>query len=351
MTRKKVMIYAYTAHNLGDDLFIHILCQRYPHVTFYLYAPKKYQETFSDMKNLHILSSDTWRGKIMYYLLPRPSIAVYIGGSLFIEQPGWKKHWKQMKQAQKRHANFYILGANFGPYHSLNFYQTYEAFFKNCDDICLRDKKSYHLFKHLPNVRYANDIIFTQAVARVNKTAPTIVISVIYPSIRKELQGVNDVYFNTLASFAVACMNEGYNIVWMAFCKQEKDEQAIEQIYNIIHPQYHSQMMNFHYETDMKTALKLIAQAKAVIATRFHAMILSILYEKPTFAIIYSNKMLTVIEDNVLTIPHCHIKQCYGKDIIKKMLTACSQESISIDSQINDAEKQFWILDSELEED
>ncbi len=351
MTRRKVMIYAYTAHNLGDDLFIHILCQRYPHITFYLYAPKKYKETFSNITNLHIMPSDTLIGKMMYYLLLRPSIAVYIGGSLFIEQPGWKKHWKQMKQAQKRHANFFILGANFGPYHSLNFYHKYEDFFKNCDDICFRDKNSYHLFKHLPNVRYANDVVFTQPVDHVNKTVATIVISVIYPSIRKELQDINDAYFNTLASLAVACMNEGYNIVWMAFCKREKDDQAIEQIYKLIHPQYYSHMMSFDYETDIATALQLIAQANAVIATRFHAMILSLLYEKPTFAIIYSNKMLTVIEDNALTIPHCHIKQCYGENVIKKMRTACSQDAISVEYQINDAENQFRILDSELEVD
>ena len=31
---KKVFIYAYLAQNLGDDLMVRILCERYPHIKF-----------------------------------------------------------------------------------------------------------------------------------------------------------------------------------------------------------------------------------------------------------------------------------------------------------------------------
>ncbi|MDY0404730.1 hypothetical protein P5G51_004325 [Virgibacillus sp. 179-BFC.A HS] len=37
---KKVLIHAYTHFNFGDDLFIQILCERYPQTSFYLYARK-----------------------------------------------------------------------------------------------------------------------------------------------------------------------------------------------------------------------------------------------------------------------------------------------------------------------
>src|SRR5699024_1160694 len=43
---KKVMVYAYSQFNLGDDLFIKILCERYPETQFVLYAPKQYKRCF-----------------------------------------------------------------------------------------------------------------------------------------------------------------------------------------------------------------------------------------------------------------------------------------------------------------
>src|SRR5690625_2356463 len=49
---KKVMVYAYTQFNLGDDLFIKILCERYPETQFVLYAPKKYKRCFQGMRNI-----------------------------------------------------------------------------------------------------------------------------------------------------------------------------------------------------------------------------------------------------------------------------------------------------------
>ena len=45
---KKIKVYAYTRQNLGDDLFIKILCERYPNTQFVLYAPNVYKDIFKD---------------------------------------------------------------------------------------------------------------------------------------------------------------------------------------------------------------------------------------------------------------------------------------------------------------
>ena len=48
---KKVKVYAYTRQNLGDDLFLKILCERYKNTKFILYAPEVYKEIFKNDNN------------------------------------------------------------------------------------------------------------------------------------------------------------------------------------------------------------------------------------------------------------------------------------------------------------
>ena len=36
MQHKKVLVYAFLANNVGDDLFVRLLCERYPQATFYI---------------------------------------------------------------------------------------------------------------------------------------------------------------------------------------------------------------------------------------------------------------------------------------------------------------------------
>lgn len=344
MGTKKVMIYAYTAHNLGDDLFIHLLCTRYPDVHFYLYAPKKYKQTFHELTNLQVLPNHTTIKKIRQRLRSLPKTAVYIGGSLFIEQNGWEKQWKQLKRARKRHRDFFILGANFGPYESEAFYHSYEALFKTCHDVCFRDLASYQLFEHIKQVRTANDLVFTHPVESVNITTPTIVISVIYPSIRTSLAGYDEAYFTTIAQLTEASVNAGYEVVLMAFCKREKDDHAIKAITEKIAPQHHSAISTFYYDTNIDAALDVIAKAEIIVATRFHAMILGILYHKKVFAVMYSKKMLTVMEDNEFAIAYRDIQDVQNVSA-ETILHEASHVHTSLEKLHDEAEKQFHVLD------
>lgn len=347
MKPKKIMIYAYTAHNLGDDLFIQLLCARYPSIQFYLHAPKAYRSTFKALTNLHIIPNDTTIQKIKQRIRSLPKTAVYIGGSLFIEQAGWEKQAKQLQRIRKRHEHFFIIGANFGPYESEAFHLTYERFFNKCDDVCFRDMLSYQLFNHLPQVRMANDVVFTQAVDSVNITKPTVVISVIYPSLRPSLAEYDDAYFTTIAQVTEASVEAGYEVVLMAFCKPEKDNQAIETITKKIATKHHAAISTFSYKTNIEAALETIAEAEIVIATRFHAMILAILYRKKIFAIIYSEKMLTVIDDNQFKIANCPIQNIQNIRT-EKLLKEAFYVDTPLERLHQEAKEQFRMLDQHV---
>lgn len=51
-----VFLTAYMACNLGDDLFITILCERYPSVNFYLFCSEPYTVAFKNIKNITVIS-------------------------------------------------------------------------------------------------------------------------------------------------------------------------------------------------------------------------------------------------------------------------------------------------------
>lgn len=66
---KKLRVFAYTKQNLGDDLFVKILCKRYPNTKFVLYAPNIYKKVFKDIKNLEVCSSENKLNRIITLLL------------------------------------------------------------------------------------------------------------------------------------------------------------------------------------------------------------------------------------------------------------------------------------------
>ena len=52
---RKVALMAYMNANLGDDLFLRILCQRYPNVQFYIRGNNNGKCVAHDLKNLKYL--------------------------------------------------------------------------------------------------------------------------------------------------------------------------------------------------------------------------------------------------------------------------------------------------------
>src|SRR5699024_12844901 len=127
---KKVMIYAYTKFNLGDDLFIKVLCERYPNVKFVLYAPKEYKFVFNQINNLQVIPSNSFiirfinlalrqirKGlSIRQFVANRCNAAVYIGGSIFMQQDNWQQTLRKKEKMKIKNKPFYVIGANFEPY-------------------------------------------------------------------------------------------------------------------------------------------------------------------------------------------------------------------------------------------
>ncbi len=169
---KKVLLRSYIMQNLGDDLFIKIICERYKDVKFYVHGKRKYRHIFNDVSNLHYIKDYTINKYINLLLsilklkgisrklLPQVDATVFLGGSIFIQYPDWKLKFNLDRYNASLFDKSYVIGANFGPYDTDDYLEAYKDCFKNFDDVCFRDKYSKNLFPQSDNVRYASDVIF-----------------------------------------------------------------------------------------------------------------------------------------------------------------------------------------------
>ncbi|RFU65821.1 polysaccharide pyruvyl transferase family protein [Peribacillus glennii] len=358
---KKVMVYAYTTFNLGDDLFIKVLCERYPNTKFYLYAPKEYKTLFKEKNNVTIVPRDSFmiRGinfalkafktKAFFRRLAAQScdMGVYIGGSLFIQGEKWREALQNVRNMRVGNKPFFLLGANFGPFQDRDFYLEYKELFKDYTDICFREKYSYDQFNDLPNVRMASDILFQMRREGINQEKNNhIVMSVIKPS-RKNLANYDEVYYKKMKDIAVYFIERGYEVTLMSFCELEGDKEAVETIVDRIPDQYVTMVNKHFYKWNIEETLEIIAKSSFGVATRFHAMILGWVYNKPVFPIVYSDKMTNVMNDVGFKgnyTDFSSIDSLKAEDVFKSMET----NVIDVSNQAINAEKHFEVLDNYL---
>lgn len=358
---KKVIIYAYTKFNLGDDLFIKILCERYPKTKFIIYAPNKYKECFKSIKNIKCYSSESILNRginyifrninqnnfVEKYLAQKCDAGVYIGGSLFIQGKDWQSYFNDYTKTKKiNNKPFYLLGANFGPYTDKEYYDKHKDIFREYTDICFREKYTYDMFKDLSNVRMADDIIFQYKKPNI-KENNSVSISVIKPSYRENLDGYDEVYYNKIKDISIEFIKKGMEVNLISFCEAEGDAEAIEKISSLIPDEYLCNINKHYYNTNIDATVNLLAKSKFIVASRFHAMILGWVFNKPVLPIVYSSKMTNVMNDVGFKGIYTDFENI--KDLTsKKVLECIKTNKIDVSKQIKNSRKHFEILDEYL---
>lgn len=358
--RKKVMIYAYTKYNLGDDLLIQILCKRYPHVQFLLYTYPEYQSVFENCKNLKVVSNRSIVSKVTNRvgrllknknayentIAKRCDACVCITGSLFIQGEGdWRPYLVYMKSRQIQRIPYYQIGSNFGPYRDDGFFEGFKTFFANCEDVCFREKYSYDLFADLKNVRVAPDVVFSGKFL-MRKSEKMVSISVINLSNRRGLAEYQIEYRDFIVDICSYYCKKGYQVNLMSFCKEEEDEIMIDEVLQKFSPEEGQAIIPVLYRGDINEIVNLLSRSEVVVATRFHAMILGWCMKKKVLPIIYSPKMEHVIEEINFCGPVARIG---NKEDVDRILEDLDHQNVFDVSEIcAKAERQFYKLDKVL---
>ena len=309
---KKIFLYAYDRQNLGDDLFVHTIAKRYPDVQFYMWSDRKNREVYACLPNLRVIDKDSRLVHLLHKL--RPSLVsrykgmiegscdavVYIGGSIFMEYPNWETICTWWEYEAKNRPLF-VLGANFGPYHTEAYRQKMEAIFRDCQDVCFRDNYSKSLFAGVETVRCAPDILFSYPMPKTSVKEKQVFVSVINCAGRDEshdLNGCDERYVANMAKLLRGYLDDGCRLVLSSFCKEEGDEEGIAKILAAMGASGDPRIRVLCYDgTNADDLTQAIAESGCVVATRFHATILALAAGRPVLPIIYSDKTKHVLED------------------------------------------------------
>lgn len=344
---KKIFLKGYLKNNLGDDLFIKIITERYPDTKFYSIGQGKYN--FSNLVFIDSFKAKCFSGfaklfslnKLSFELLLRKycDAMLLLGGSMFIE--GKSRYNNRLF----KEGNYYILGSNFGPYNSDNYYNEVHSIFSKATDVCLRDQASYDLFNDISNVRKGSDIVFSMEVEKyIPKTKEKrVVFSVINPEVKLG-KVVSKNYKTNLINFIYFFKSEGYDVTLMSFCDFEGDRAFIDEISSNFPD---NDIDKYYYEGNIDEALKIFGKSEVIVASRFHASIIGLIMDKTIVPFVYSDKTINVLEDmhfmgKILDIRDNEIIDFY--ELFHNNLNY----KISIVDQINSANSHFNKIDKYL---
>ena len=351
----KTLLKIYPKMNLGDDLFAAAISQRYPDVEFYVSSAQKYIKPLglNNVQGKSVIKRAY--DKIRYILTGHRNkimrsdceAEIVLGGSMFIEHKLKRDELvDEMRRLYGTSKPLFIIGANFGPFHNDFYYDEHKRVFSRAIDVCFRDKYSAGLFKDLKNVRVAPDILFSIKTNQYKtKSNKTVVISIINLKNRASLVKNAEVYENKMAEISEKYARDGYSVILMSFCRKEGDEEAIERVIAKTHS---GKIMPYYYRGDMNEALKVLSSPEIIVGTRFHAVVLGLVFRKKLIPIIYSNKTKNMLNDINYKGKMLEIDKMSDLDISK--IDDYLYEYGDVSAIGKEAEKHFEKLDKFLEE-
>lgn len=298
---KKIFILAYARRNLGDDLFIEMLLKRYPQVSFYINAENPEHATlFKKFPNITVINEK--ERNLTKQNADEYDGYIYVGGSIFMEGGVVYNITDEfldfLKECKQKNIPFCYVSSNFGPAYTQAYIDLAKKVYENCTDICFRDKYSYNMFSEIPTVRYAPDLAFTYELEKnVEKKKNTVGISIIDLSIRKQLINQEENYYNMLIRNIGDYIKNKKEVYLFSFCKHEGDENSIQKLMQKMPKEYINNIHCVNYEGDLDEFFEVYASMEYMICARFHAMILSSVFEQKCRIISYSDKIDNVIKD------------------------------------------------------
>ncbi|AQP45778.1 polysaccharide pyruvyl transferase family protein [Tessaracoccus flavus] len=354
----RIYVHAYWQQNLGDDLFVKVLCERYPEVLFYGACSRRKSRAFEALDNfrrvprlarvdriLSRLSLGPLLGPALERLYKARSDAVVnIGGSIFIEREGWRQRMPAMRARFGSGKQTYVVGSNFGPYEDPHFLDEYKALLRGGADVCFRDKVSAELFEELPNCRYAPDVILSMDPGETADHG-TAVISVIDLETRPSLREHSNAYTTKLSEVALACIAAGLDVVLMSFCRSEQDVAAAKRLSQEL-DKAGASVRSYTYDGDLLAALTLLSTASVIIGTRFHAVILAWVFGKRVLPISYSPKTEHVLRDLAFPGEWINLEEIAELDVANSVSELLRSAPFAVGELRAMAEQQFAGLDA-----
>lgn len=295
----KVMLFAYLDNNIGDDLMLKLLSERFPSYIFYFYTSNTVViNTLRQFNNFTLRCPSNRKED-----LDSVDAILSIGGSIFNDLNTFRGKIARLKKflfllnAKRKRKLIATVGCNLGPYKDkLGWYLTV-AELKLNSLITVRDDFSFQLLScnnFIQNYYLADDIVYGLQISNTVENRSGLGIS----SFRSTHTGENNYQnYQVLALIADEYIKKTNNSVKIfAFDSEiENDISAAFHIFNLIQNKKNVEIIP--YLGDIEGFVQKFSNCERHISIRFHSAILSDLMKIPFYPIAYSNKMEAFISE------------------------------------------------------
>lgn len=313
----KVYLFACIEKNIGDDLFVKLLCERYPNVDFVITTQARYG-SLAKIPNLHFSKAlERWMWvsgvnpsnpikkliavclkKVYKCLLPKYPVGISIVGNAFknMDYTGWQQsQWiRERIHLVKR---FYLISTNFGPYTDEQWKTDFDRIYPQMADVCFRDRYSYDLFRQLPNARFAPDaVISIGEQPNQSEDRKNVIISLIDCAFRarsEKLRAAASEFEEKMVQTAKRFLADGYKVTFLN-SNMQQDRPACDRILAALGSRERVEVLD--YEGDLDSIFQLYKEASCVVATRLHTIVLAWLHRIPVVPVVYDIKVGNLLE-------------------------------------------------------
>ncbi|RYL98452.1 polysaccharide pyruvyl transferase family protein [Sporolactobacillus sp. THM7-7] len=340
----RILVDAFTKKNLGDDLFLKILFDRYPsEIQWIVLCDSEEQlSAFQAYRNVRMFQQKKDRYTDM-------DAVINIGGSIFMQNRFWwirhllyrLSYAIPMKWQRKP---LFIVGCNYGPSNSKWMYLLNKWFIRYfVSDICFRDKKSYHLFRDLKQSRYSPDIVYgldVHPIRHGHRDKHKAGICIMHFSD----EVINRQWVNKMTALIERLCSENETVELFSFCREQKDLETYQQMMEKLGPSYENKIKLAVYDGRINDFLLELNSVGYLITLRFHSLVLAHVLRLSYYPIVYSNKTSHVLDDLGIQ-EYTHIKDIGRLDIDRVLHQIKQARDFPIHRIKAEAEHQFKTID------
>lgn len=296
-----ILLDAYFDHNFGDDLFISILTNRYPHHRFFAFiakCPESVQHWANAIPNLTILPHCAALKDSGFF-----DAYVMIGGDVIPDKGdytgSYERRLSYMRCVKQAGGYVAMLGFSLYDHYSQQTYLDICEMLRLADDVAVRDQASYDYLRSISSdskIRLCADMSFIKPLA--GKQGPEEHILGI--NVRRKLSVSEDEYQGYLCTIAQAadCYLDRFADGEARFlCLSSGSAVDAETAADVIARMKNSSRTKvIPYEGQVNRYIEEFRKCDAFITTRFHAMAIALQMGKPFVPVPYEVKLTHVLD-------------------------------------------------------
>ncbi|WP_144511709.1 polysaccharide pyruvyl transferase family protein [Bacillus thuringiensis] len=346
----RIAVDAYFNNNLGDDLFLDILVERYKDVTFdFMLCDEMACKAFIDHPRVNYKSRKEVVRNIIRY-----DAYIFIGGSMFQEPKEWKKAWRKFDLTVSIFKLFrksaFVLGCNFGPYKTVEYKEKYLRTFRKLTHMTVRDQYSFDLLKDKGiNMTLHPDIVLSKKCdERESRKSNIVGISIInWPKNNNE-KGYIEFNVNLIKEL----LNENKIVRLFSFqnTSEISDNTIINNVLKGLDRDIQNKVDVISYDGNIKFFLEKYSQCDSMVTARFHSLIMSLINGQAIYSLVYSEKTLNTMKFLGIDLEYTWLEEVSIDSVktVKKVLIESEEVYIKkeIVQLVKDAQGHFVHLDN-----